>query len=153
MFVETLNQQLALIDVLNYQTINNATVYSMKAVDMSVVKRFQYVVGLAQTTAGTGTLALNLIGSANSNMTGNTNITGTNTNLTANNTVARIEIRSDQLTQANSGYRYIKLQAIGATNAVTAFGIGQGGEAEQRPAGANYNLNTTFLVADTTCTL
>jgi hypothetical protein len=151
-FSETMCQRLAVADVLNSQAINNTTATTL-GVDMSKFKRVQYLVSLSSSVAGTGTLDGRLQGSANANFTGNTNITGTNmTQLTVNNTITRVEIRADQLAQANNAYRYVRLQLTGAVNSATASVIGLATDSEQNPA-SQYNLNSTFLAADVLCTL
>lgn len=151
-FTETMTQRLQYADVLAYQTVNNGAAVSL-GIDMSKVKRAIYVVNLHNTVAGTGTLDGRLQGSANSNFTGNTNITGTNfTQLTANNTATTVEIRSDQLVSFNSRYRYVRLSVTGATNAVTCSATGLGSDGIQSPA-SQYNLNTTYLTAGTVCNL
>ena len=43
MFTETLTQALSIQDVINTQSINGATVYSVKQIDMSTVKRAIYL--------------------------------------------------------------------------------------------------------------
>lgn len=151
-FYENLTQALAYADVLNYASLNNTTATSL-GIDMSKFKRAIFFVNLWTTTAGTGTVDGRLQGSANSNFTGNTNITGTNiTQLTANNTGTSVEIRADQLINFNSLYRYVRLHVTTATNACTASGIGLGGDAVQSPA-SNANLNSTFLATQTICSL
>lgn len=152
MFQQTMTEGLVYSDRLNYQTVNNASVSSL-GVDMSKVKRLRYFINLWNTVAGTGTLDGRLQGSANSNFTGNTNITGTNlTQLTANNTSASVEIRSDQLVQFNSTYRYVRLHLTGATNAVTCDALGLGGESIQSP-GSQHNLAAAYLASNTICSL
>lgn len=149
---ETLTQKLAYADVMNYSSINNSTNTSL-GIDMSKFKRAIWTVNLWTTTAGTGTVDGRLQGSANSNFTGNTNITGTNiTQLTANNTGTTVEIRSDQLASFNSLYRYVRLHVTTATNACTVSAVGLGGDAAQSPA-SNANLNTTFLASQTVCSI
>lgn len=158
-FTETATQRLGIMDVLNSQTLTNASVTSL-GIDMSKVKRALFIVSLASTVAGTGTLDGRLQGSNNSNFTGNTNISGTNlTQMTTNNTIETVEIRSDQLVQAtpaaqiaSAPYRYVRLQLTDAVNAATLSMIGLGLDAEQNPA-SQYNLSTTFVVAGVVCNL
>lgn len=152
MYMETLTQGLAYLDVLDYQTVTNASVVSL-GIDMRQVKRVLYIIHLYDTLDDTGTLNGRLQGSANSNFTGNTNITGTNfTALTVNNTSTTVEIRADQLAQFNSTYRYVRLSLTGAVQAVTLAAVGLGAEGIQEPA-SQYNLNTTYLTAGTVCSL
>lgn len=152
MYTETMKERLVYADVLNYQSVNNAAVTSL-GIDMQDVKRAIYIINVWTTTAGTGTIDGRLQGSANSNFTGNTNITGTNfTQLTANNTGTTVEIRADQLASFVAGYRYVRLSLTGATNAVTVSAIGLGADSVQSP-GSQHNLNTTFLTAGTVCNL
>ncbi len=149
---ETLTQRLAIADVLNYQSINNASVTSL-GIDMSQVTRAIWILWGWTTTAGTGTLDARLQGSKNSNFTTNTNISGTNiTQLTANNVGTTVELRSDQLASLSLNYRYVRLHVTGATNAFTASGHGIGTDSIQAPAN-QYNLNTTFLTVGTVCNL
>ncbi len=149
---ETMTQRLAIMDVLNYSSINNASLTSL-GIDMSRVTRAIWILSGWTSTAGTGTLDARLQGSANSNFTGNTNISGTNiTQLTTNNTTTSVEIRSDQLASLNLNYRYVRLSVTGATNAFTASGIGLGCDSIQSPA-SQYSLNTTFVTPGTVCSL
>ncbi len=127
---------------------------------MSKFKRALYIISVSSTVAGTGTVDARLQGSANSNFTSNTNISGTNiTQITVNNVATTVEIRSDQLTQATpvaqmaaAPYRYVRLHLTAATNAATISVIGLALDPEQSPASQN-NLNTTFLTVGTLCTL
>lgn len=149
---ETCKDRMGFADVLNYASQNNTTATSL-GIDMSKFKRAIFIVSCWTTTAGTGTLDGRLQGSANANFTGNTNISGTNlTQLTANNTFTTTEIRADQLTQANSTYKYVRLHITTATNAVTCSAIGIGVDSVQNP-GSQYNLNSTFLATQVVCTL
>ena len=152
MFTETVKERLAIMDVLNNAAVNNTTAITL-GIDMSKVKRAAYLVTFTSSVAGTGTLDGRLQGSFNSNFTGNTNITGTNlTQMTTNGTLQTVEIRSDQLVQINSTYRYVRLHLTGAVNSVTLGVIGFGTDSEQSPA-SQYNLNTTFVVAGVVCNI
>ncbi len=147
-----MTQRLAFADVVNYQTVTNASVTSL-GIDFSKVTRAIWILSLWNTVAGTGTLDARLQGSANSNFTGNTNISGTNiTQLTGNNTSTSVEIRSDQVASLNLNYRYVRLHMTGATNAVTCSGVGLGSDSIQAPAN-QQNLNTTFITAGVVCSL
>ncbi len=149
---ETLTQRLAIMDVFNYAAVTNQTITSL-GIDMSKVTRAIWILSGWTSTAGTGTLDARLQGSANSNFTGNTNISGTNiTQLTTNNTTTSVEIRSDQLASLNLNYRYVRLSVTGATNAFTASGVGLGCDSIQSP-GSQFNLNTTFVTPGTVCSL
>lgn len=151
-FTETMTQRLALVDVLNSQAVNNAAVTSL-GVDMSRFKRIFYHVHLVSTVAGTGTLDGRLQGSANANFNPNTNITGTNiTTLNTNGTSETVEIRADQLAQANNTYKYVRLQLTDAVNSATCLAFGWATDAEQNPA-SQYNLNTVYLTLGTVCNL
>lgn len=152
MFTETVTQRMAYMDVLNTAAVNNTTATTL-GIDMSKVKRVWYVIDFQSSVVGAGTLDARLQGSANSNFTGNTNITGTNiTQMTTNNTRTTVEIRSDQLVAHNSTYRYVRLHLTTATQSVTCGAHGWGADAIQSPA-SQYNLNTTFFVPGTVCSI
>ena len=153
-FTETLTQALSLQDVLNTATVTNATAYSGLTgggVDMLKFKRAFFIV---QPGAITGGLTAWLVGCATANIAAtNTNITGTSSTLsTTSNGVITLEVRSDQVTNLNSTYRYVRL-ALNTTNATTVAALGFGGEAIQKPGGPNYNLNTTFLPQQLVCNI
>lgn len=148
MYSEQVTQRLALIDVINSQSVNNASVSSI-GVDMSKFKRVLFVIQAASLGAA-GTLDGRLQSAAASNFATPHNISGTNlTQITTsttpgNNAVATIEVRADQVTNANSGDRYVRLNLTGGGNAITVGAIGLGADAEQSPA-SQYNLNNTYV--------
>ena len=149
MFTETLTQALSIQDVINSQSINGATVYSVKQIDMSTVKRAIYFIQQGGTNGG-GWTAL-LTGQATVNIAAtNTNISGATTgSVTGNNQIATLEVRSDQVTNTNSTYRYVRC-VINSTGVNQLGAIGVGADSVQKPA-SQYNLNSTFLATQALC--
>ncbi len=121
---------------------------------MGKFKRLMWIVAPAGLGAA-GTIDGRLQSSANSNFTGVHNITGTNfTQIVGNNLTSTVEVRADQVTQANAGDRYVRLQLTTAGNVLTGVAaVGLGGEAEQKPAGPNYDLNTTYVQQRVVCNI
>jgi hypothetical protein len=148
---ETMSEGLAYTDTLNYQSVNNASVFTV-GTDLSKFGRVRYFVRLHNTVAGTGTFDGRLQGSATSAFTVNSNVTGTNFSLTGNNTMATVEIRADQLAGFVAGYRYVRLHGTGAVNAVTVSAEALAADAKSGPASQN-NLNTTHLLTPVVCNL
>lgn len=148
MFTETLTQALSIQDVINSQSINGATVYSVKQIDMSTVKRAIYF--FQGGTNGGGWTGL-LVGCATANIAAtNTNLSGATTgSQTGNNQIATCEVRSDQVTNTNSTYRYVRA-VLNSTGATTLAAIGVGADSIQKPA-SQYNLNSTFLGTQALC--
>ncbi len=150
-FEESLTQGLSIQDVLNSAVINATTAYSVKQIDMSTVKRAIYIF---QGGANGGGWTAALVGCATANIAAtNVAITGCNSgSITGNNQIATLEVRSDQLTNLNSTYRYVRA-VVNTTGATTVVGcVGLGGQGIQKPA-SQYSLNTTFLAAQNTSTI
>jgi len=145
-FTEQMTQELALLDTINSQTSSNNNINSGSPapIDMSKVKRAFYI--LAIESVASGVISAQLQSAQNSNFNaGVHNITGTNSgNFNTNNQVATFEVRADQVASANANDRYVRL-AVTTNGNTTFYALGLGGQAEQRPAGANYNFNSTFL--------
>jgi hypothetical protein len=139
--LEQLTQGLSVADVLNQQSVNNAAVASI-GIDMSKFRRAMFVVQAASLGAA-GTLDGRLQSCAQANFASAVhNIANSNfTQINANNALATVEVRDDQLT---AGDRYLRLQLTGGGNAITVGAVGLGGEAEEKPAKAN-DLNSTYL--------
>jgi hypothetical protein len=144
--LEQLTQGLSVADVLNQQSVNNASVASA-GIDMSKFHRAMYVIQLGS-LGSAGTLDGRLQSCFEANFAasvhniGSTNLTQITTTTTpGNNAVATMEIRDDQL---QAGDRYLRLQLTGGGNAITVGAIGFGGEAEYKPAKAN-DVSNTYL--------
>jgi hypothetical protein len=107
------------------------TVYT-GGVDMEHFQRVLFVLMVGNVGAG-GTVNAQLQSSSASNFSaGPNNIAGTAiTQVAANNKIATVEVRSDQLTP---GDRYVRLQVTVGTNAVYIAALALGGEAEHKPA-------------------
>ena len=151
-FNENLTQALSYIDVINFNAANNTNLNSI-GVDMSKFKRILYVVQNGGIGAA-GTIDGRLQCSANSNFNTITNISGTNlTQITANNVAETVEVRADQVTNANANARYVRLQLTTGGNALTGvWATGIGSQSEQAPA-SQYNLNTTYLAVGVVCNI
>jgi hypothetical protein len=140
MMQEQLTQALAVADVINSQSVNNASVSSL-GIDMSKYHRALFLIQCGSLGAA-GTVDGRLQSSAQANFNVAHNITNTNlTQITANNALATIEIRADQV---QAGDQYVRLNLTGGGNAVTVGALGLGGEANHKPASA-ANLNNTYL--------
>ncbi len=139
--LEQLTQGLSVADVLNQQSVNNASINST-GIDMSKFHRVLFAVQAAS-LGSAGTLDGRLQSAANANFNaGVHNIANSNlAQITANNAVATIEVRDDQVAATD---RYVRLNLTGGGNAITVGAIGYGGEAELRPANKN-DVNNTFL--------
>jgi hypothetical protein len=144
--LEQLTQGLSVADVLNQQSVNNASI-SSAGIDMTKFRRAMYVIQAASLGAA-GTLDGRLQSCSAANFaSGVHNIAGTNlTQITTsttpgNNAVATVEIRDDQLT---AGDRYLRLQLTGGGNAITVGAVGLGGEGDWKPANKN-DVNNTYL--------
>jgi len=143
--LEQLTQGLSVVDVLNSQSVNNANVNSTVGIDMQKFRRVLFIIQCASLGAA-GTLDGRLQSSKVSNFaSGVHNITNSNlSQVTANNALATIEVRADQIEQQNSGDRYVRLNLTGGGNAITVAAVALGGEAVEKPA-SNNDLNTTYL--------
>jgi hypothetical protein len=139
--LEQLTQGLSVADVLNQQTVSNASIASI-GIDMTKFRRVMFVVQAASLGAA-GTLDGRLQSCAQANFaSGVHNIANSNcAQITANNALATVEVRDDQL---SAGDRYLRLQLTGGGNAITVGAVGLGGEAEEKPAKAS-DLNSTYL--------
>ena len=145
------SEETTLVDKINYGTVTNASVNSL-GVNMANVERVVYKIEAINMGAA-GTIDARLQGSAASNFSTVTNLTGTNiTQMTTNNTTTWVEIRSDQLAQAKAGLQYVRLNLTGGGNAVTCIVYGEGKDCSQRPASA-FNLNTSYLAQQLVCNI
>ncbi len=148
MFMESMKQQLAPIDVVN---IGNTTANFNSAIgiDMSKFKRALFVLqlGVLNTAA---TLDARLQSSAFSSLNTVVNITGTNiTQVLAasnSNTIVLMEVRSDQVAQQNAGHRYVRLNCVVGGSSINIGVIGFGCEPIQRPA--DQYVNTTIVIQE-----
>jgi hypothetical protein len=144
--MEQLSQALSVADVLNQQSVNNASVASA-GIDMSKFRRALYVIQAGSLgAAGTldGRLQSCKYSAFNSgiNNIASTNLTQITTGTTpGNNAVATIEVRDDQLT---AGDRYLRLQLTGGGNAITVGAVGLAAEADYKPASAQ-DVSNTYL--------
>lgn len=142
-FNETATQRLAIADVINSQSVNNASVSSI-GIDMLKFRRAFWTVSNGGLGAA-GTIDGRIQTSPNSNFNVVHNIANTNlTQMNTNNVIASMEIRSDQVIQANPGDRYARINLTGAGNAITVFAQGFGIDAIQSP-GNQYNLNSAYV--------
>jgi hypothetical protein len=144
MYQEQLTQGLAVVDVLNSQSVNNASVSSL-GVDMSKFKRVIFYLGNGGVGAA-GTIDARLQSAASSGFSsGVHNMAGSNiAQITTNNVWASIEVSAERVQALNPGDRYVRLNLTGGGNAVTVYMLALGGEAAQKPA-SNSGLNTTYL--------
>jgi hypothetical protein len=143
--LEQLTQGLSVIDVLNSQSVNNASVSSSVGVDMQKFRRVLFLIQAASLGAA-GTLDGRLQSSASSTFaSGVHNITNSNlTQILANNALATIEVSADLVNFYNQGDRYVRLNLTGGGNAITVAAVALGGESVEKPA-KNNDLNTTYL--------
>ena len=145
-FTEQLTQALAIADVFNSATTSNNTMASSQTIDMSKFKRAIYYAYI--TSVASGAVNFTLQSSAQSNFNVAHNIAGASTgNLNASNNSqwVSLEVRSDQVTSANAGDRYVRLAAVANGN-TTFIALGLGGESMQGPASSG-NLNATFIAS------
>jgi hypothetical protein len=146
MYTETMTQGLSIADVINSQSVNNASVSSL-GIDMSKFKRALFIIQAASLGAA-GTLDGRLQSAPASNFAAVHNIAGSNltqinTSTTpGNNALATLEIRADEI---QAGDRYVRLNLTGGGNAITVGAIGLAGEADAKPGNLLGDLNTTFL--------
>jgi hypothetical protein len=143
--LEQLTQGLSVIDVLNSQSVTNASVNSVVGIDMQKFRRVMFVIQAASLGAA-GTLDGRLQSSASSTFaSGVHNITNSNlTQITVNNAIATIEVSQDLVSSYNAGDRYVRLNLTGGGNAITVAAVALGGEAQEKPANKS-DLNTTYL--------
>lgn len=157
-YTETFAQEIGVVDVLNSQTLTNASVSTL-GVNMTNARRVKYTI-VVPSLGAAGTLDGRLQASNSSSFTaGNvTNLQGTNltqintTTTPSNNAIAEIEVRADQLQQANNAYQYVRLNLTGGGNPITVLAVGMSKDTPQRPI-SQYNLNSTFLSQQQACTL
>lgn len=148
MWTEQMSQELGFADTLNFINTSANTVNSGTGIDMSKFMRCLYI--LQAVTVNTSNYSAQLQSSPNSNFNVTHNIAGTNSgNLSTSNQITTYEVRADQVTQANSGDRYVRLSVIGNGN-TGVIAVGLGGEADQKP-GSQYNLNSTFIAGQFIC--
>jgi hypothetical protein len=146
MYTETMTQGLSIADVINSQSVNNASVSSL-GIDMSKFKRALFIIQAASLGAA-GTLDGRLQSAPASNFATVHNIAASNlTQITTattpgNNALATIEIRADEI---QAGDRYVRVNLTGGGNAITVGAIGLGGEAEPKPGNLVGDLNNTYL--------
>ncbi len=139
--LEQLTQGLSVANVINQQAVNNASVASI-GIDMAKFRRALFLVQAASLGAA-GTLDGRLQSCFESNFaSGVHNIANSNfTQITANNALATVEVRDDQL---QAGDRYLRLQLTGGGNSITIGAVGLAAEAEEKPVKAS-DLNNTYL--------
>jgi hypothetical protein len=149
MYTEQMTQRLAVADVINSQSVTNASVSSI-GIDMSKFKRALFVIQCGSLGAA-GTVDGRLQSAPASNFATVHNLTGTNlTQITANNALATIEVRADQVAGQNAGDQFVRLNLTGGGNAVTVGAIGLGGDGDEKPENAR-NLNSTYLSQQVVC--
>lgn len=140
MFVEQLTQALAPYDYTPPQSVNNATI-STNGLDLGKFKRAIWYVQLGSAGAA-GIVAIVPQSAPTSAFSTIHNMTGFSiTNMNTTNTVVSVEVRSDQVTQQNSGDEWVRLNIVGSGNAVTVGALGLGGEAIQKPGGTSPNTS------------
>jgi hypothetical protein len=149
-FMETLTQKISVCDVLNSQSVNNATIQSI-GINVANFKRVMYIIQAASLGAA-GTLTGYLQSAAASNFATahnitNTNLTTINTTTTpSNNALATIEVRVDQVNQQNPGDQWVRLALVGGGNAITVGAIGLGADSPHKPDNLlGGDLNNTYL--------
>lgn len=151
MMGETLSQSLAIADVLNYQTVTNATVNTL-GIDMSKFTRaIWYVITPSLGAAGTFNCFIQTCLNSNFNAGVHNIANGAIAQLLTastpgNNAITTLEISSQAVTNANPGDKFARLQMIGGGNALTVAAVGLGGQAIQKPA-SQYNLNNVYVGA------
>jgi hypothetical protein len=144
--LERLTEGLSVADVLNQQSVSNASINSA-GIDMTKFRRALYLIQ-AGSLGAAGTLDGRLQSCSAANFaSGVHNIANSNLTqiLTAstpgNNAVATVECRDIDLT---AGDRYLRLQLTGGGNALTVGAVGLGGEADEKP-GKLADVNNTYL--------
>ena len=134
---------------MNYQTVTNTSASSI-GINLANFKRVMFVI-FAPSLGAAGTLDGRLQSSANSNFNVVHNIANTNLTqiLTAstpgNNALATIEVRVDQVVQANANDQYVRLNLTGGGNAITVGAIGLGTSSPHKPDNLLNDLNNTYL--------
>lgn len=150
---EQLTQQLSLADVINSAAITNASTSSL-GIDMGKCKRLTYIV-IATNVGAAGTLDGRLQSAANSNFNaGVHNISGTNfAQILTNNVLSTVEVRSDEVVNANSADRYVRLNLTGGGNAVTCQAIGIAAEGVQEPLNTQLDLSSSYIQQRVVCNI
>lgn len=143
-YTEQMTQALAISDVFNSATTSNNTVTSAAYVDMTKSRRALYLVYITSVASGQINFTLQSSAQTNFNVAHNIATTLTsNFNASNNSQWVTLEVRADQVTQLNSGDRYVRLSAT--TNGNTTFiAVGLGGEGVQKPNSQN-TLNTSYV--------
>src|SRR5215475_4311459 len=107
-YTETGTQGIPPMDYILFTNAAAASYNSATPIDMSKFKRAMYVLSVG-TITGAATLDARLQSSTTNFGTAH-NISATNiTQITAANTIVTIEVRADQITGANAGDRYLRL--------------------------------------------
>jgi hypothetical protein len=133
MYTEQLTQRLGIYAAINPQTLNNSNA-TTGGVDMSVFHRAGFLLEIGAVTGG-GAITAQLVESNNANMSGATNLGGSNTSLAGLNTASKqytFEARADQMSKRYLG---LKVTETGSQNVVmcaAAFGD----EAGHKPGNA-----------------
>jgi hypothetical protein len=143
MYTEQLTQQLAQVDQILPSNAAAGTTNS-SGIDMSKNRRCLYVLEVGAMTASS-TLNAILQSSAVANFaSGVHNMTGGTVNLANTNAsqVVTFETTEEAVQNQNAGDRYVRLQCVVGTAAVNYSVVGQGGEANHKPA-SNQNNTTT----------
>ena len=133
MYTEQLTQRLGIAAAVNPQTLNNSNA-TAGGVDMSLFRRALAIVEIGTVTGG-GSITAQLVESNSANMSGATNLGGSNTSLTltTSNKQYTLEARADQMTKRYLG---VKLTETGSQNVVVC-GIIFGDECAHKPGNAN----------------
>lgn len=141
-----MTQGVGIVDVANFTAVNNTTLNTIGVSLIGTWKRLMYIIMNAGVGAA-GTINAALQSSPNANFSPAHTLNGyTWTTWNTNVPLSSIEIRADQVTQQQSGDKYVRLQLTGAGNALTGVtAVGLGGDAVQKPGGPNYNLNSASI--------
>jgi hypothetical protein len=115
-------------------------------INLANFKRVMFVIQ-AGSLGAAGTLNGNLQSCFEANFAASVhNIANTNlTQITANNALATIEVRADQVTTQNPTDQYVRLNLTGGGNSIQVSAVGLGGEAEHKPGNLLNDLNNTYL--------
>lgn len=148
MFMETVKEMFSPMDFINQSNAAIASYNSAIPIDLSKYKRALFVISIGvMNTAATFDARLQTAVNANFNA-GVHNIASTNiaqiTNAAANTNIKKtIEIRSDQVAQANPGDKFVRLNCTVAGSTVNFEVVGYGVEPVQKPS--SQNVNTTIV--------
>ncbi len=146
--ISTATQDIPLLDQVVASNAAVASYNSTAPIDLSQVKRALYIlqIGVMNTSATLdGRLQSCKFVSFNTAVhnIGGTNLTQIINSATNLNILASIEVRADQVTGANAGDRYVRLNTTVGTSQVNYGAIGLGYAGEQRPE-SQYNSATTI---------